>query len=56
MTAKIDSLKNANKEKETKLKMIDDNIMKFKEENNLLNKEIEKIKNEIIARNNEINK
>ena len=56
MTAKIDSLKNANKEKETRLKMIDDNIMKFKEENNLLNKEIEKIKNEIIARNNEINK
>jgi hypothetical protein len=56
MPAKIDSLKNANKEKETKLKMIDDNIMKFKEENNLLNKEIEKIKNEIIARNNEINK
>ena len=56
MPGKIDSLKNANKEKEDRLKTIDDNIMKFKEENNLLNKEIEKIKNEIIARNNEMNK
>ena len=56
MPGKIDSLKNANKEKEDRLKTIDDNIMKFKEENNLLNKEIEKIKNEIIGRNNEMNK
>ena len=56
MPGKIDSLKNANKEKEDRLKTIDDNIMKFKEENNLLNKEIEKIRNEIIARNNEMNK
>ena len=56
MTANIDSLKNINKELENKLKGIDDNIMKFKEENSLLNKEIEKTKNEIIARNNEINK
>ena len=56
MPGKIDSLKNANKEKEDRLKTIDDNIMKFKEENNLLNKEIEKIKNEIIARNKEMNK
>ena len=54
MTAKIDSLENTNKEKVNKLKLIDDNIMKYKEENNLLNKEIEKIKNEIKARNNEI--
>ena len=56
MPGKIDSLKNANKEKEDRLKTIDDNITEFKEENNLLNKEIEKIKNEIIARNNEMNK
>ena len=56
MVSKIDSLKNMNKELEKKLKGIDDNIMKFKEDNSLLNKEIEKTKNEILARNNEINK
>jgi len=56
MSAVIDSLKSTNKEKENKLKLIDDNIMKFKEENNLLTKEIEKIKNEIASRNNDINK
>ena len=56
MVSKIDSLKNMNKELEKKLKGIDDNIMKFKEDNSLLNKEIEKTKNEILTRNNEINK
>jgi predicted nucleotidyltransferase len=56
MSAVIDSLKSTNKEKENKLKLIDDSIMKFKEENNLLTKEIEKIKNEIASRNNDINK
>ena len=56
MVSNIDSLKNLNKELEKKLKGIDDNIMKFKEDNTLLNKEIEKTKNEILARNNEINK
>ena len=56
MVSKIDSLKNMNKELEKKLKGIDDNIMKFKDDNSLLNKEIEKTKNEILARNNEINK
>ena len=56
LVSNIDSLKNTNKEKENKLKLIDDNIMKFKEENNLLNKEIEKTKVEILAINNEINK
>ena len=56
MVSKIDSLKNMNKELEKKLKGIDDNIMKFKDDNSLLNKEIEKTKNEILTRNNEINK
>ena len=56
MVSKIDSLKNMNKELEKKLIGIDDNIMKFKEDNSLLNKEIEKTKNEILTRNNEINK
>ena len=56
MVSKIDSLKNMNKELEKKLKGIDDNIMKFKEDNSLFNKEIEKTKNEILTRNNEINK
>ena len=56
MVSNIDSLKNLNKELEKKLKGIDDNIMKFKDDNTLLNKEIEKTKNEILARNNEINK
>jgi predicted nucleotidyltransferase len=56
MSSKIDTLKKTNQEKENKLKGIDDNIMKFKDENNIYNKEIEKTKNEIIARNNEINK
>ena len=56
MVSKIDSLKSANKELEKKLKGIDDNIMKYKDENSLLNKEIEKTKNEILTRNNEINK
>jgi len=56
MSGVIDSLKSTNKEKENKLKLIDDSIMKFKEENNLLTKEIEKIKNEIASRNNDINK
>ena len=56
MVSNIDSLKNLNKELEKKLKGIDDNIMKFKDDNTLLNKEIEKTKNEILTRNNEINK
>ena len=56
MVSNIDSLKNVNKELEKKLKGIDDNIMKFKEDNTLLDKEIEKTKNEILTRNNEINK
>ena len=56
MVSNIDSLKNLNKDLEKKLKGIDDNIMKFKEDNSLLNKEIEKTKNEILTRNNEINK
>ena len=56
MAAKIDNYKSKNNELETKLKAVDDNIMKYKEDNSILNKEIEKIKNEIISRNNEINK
>ena len=56
MVSNIDSLNSANKELEKKLKGIDDNIMKYKDENSLLNKEIEKTKNEILTRNNEINK
>ena len=45
MSSVIDSLRTSNKEKEKKLKLIDDSIMKFKEENN-----------EIASRNNDINK
>ena len=56
LVASIDSLKNENKEKENKLQNIDDNIMKLKDENNLLNKEIEALKNEVFVINNEINK
>ena len=56
MATKIDNFKSKNSELEAKLKAVDDNIMKYKEDNDLLNKEIEKTKNEIITRNNEINK
>ena len=54
LTSTIESLKASNQEQEKKLKAIDTNIMKFKDENELLQKEIEKIKIEIISRNNEV--
>ena len=54
LTSTIESLKASNQEQEKKLKAIDTNIMKFKDENELLQKEIEKIKKEIISRNNEV--
>ena len=54
LTSTIESLKASNQEQEKKLKAIDTNIMKFNDENELLREEIEKIKKEIISRNNEV--
>ena len=56
LSSTIESLKATNQEQEKKLKVIDTNIMKFNNENDLLRGEIEKAKNELISRNNEINK
>ena len=56
LASTIESLKATNQEQEKKLKVIDTNIMKFNNENDLLRGEIEKAKNELISRNNEINK
>ena len=56
LASTIESLKATNQEQEKKLKVIDTNIMKFNNENDLLRGEIEKTKNELISRNNEINK
>ena len=56
LSSTIESLKATNQEQEKKLKVIDTNIMKFNNENDLLRGEIEKTKNELISRNNEINK
>ena len=56
LSSTIESLKATNQEQEKKLKVIDTNIMKFNTENDLLRGEIEKAKNELISRNNEINK
>ena len=56
LSSTIESLKATNQEQEKKLKVIDSNIMKFNNENDLLRGEIEKTKNELISRNNEINK
>ena len=56
LASTIESLKATNQEQEKKLKSIDTNIMKFNNENELLREEIEKAKNEIFARNNEIKK
>ena len=56
LSSTIESLKATNQEQEKKLKVIDTNIMKFNNENDLLRGEIEKAKNELIIRNNEINK
>ena len=56
LSSTIESLKATNQEQEKKLKAIDTNIMKFNNENDLLRGEIEKTKNELISRNNEINK
>ena len=56
LSSTIESLKATNQEQEKKLKVIDTNIMKFNNENDLLRREIEKAKNELISRNNEINK
>jgi len=56
LSSTIESLKVINQEQEKKLKIIDTNIMKFNNENDLLRGEIDKVKNELISRNNEINK
>ena len=56
LSSTIESLKATNQEQEKKLKVIDTNIMKLNNENDLLRGEIEKTKNELISRNNEINK
>ena len=56
LSSTIESLKAINQEQEKKLKVIDTNIMKLNNENDLLRGEIEKTKNELISRNNEINK
>ena len=56
LSSTIESLKEINQEQEKKLKVIDTNIMKLNNENDLLRGEIEKTKNELISRNNEINK
>ena len=54
LTSTIESLKASNQEQEKKLKGIDTNIMKYNDDNELLREEIEKIKKEIISRNNEV--
>ena len=56
LASTIETLKASNQEQENKLKGIDTNIMKFNDDNELLREEIEKVKNEIILRNNEVNK
>ena len=51
----IESLKTMNKKLENKLQSIDTNIMQYKNDNDILREEIEKIKREILLGNNNIN-
>ena len=51
----IESLKTTNKKLENKLQSIDTNIMQYKNENDMIRKEIEKINREILIHNNNIN-
>ena len=54
LTDNIESLKTSNKKLESKLQSIDTNIMQYKNENDMLRKEIEKINREILINNNNI--
>lgn len=54
ITGNIESLKTINNKLEQKLQSIDNNIMKYKNENDMIGKEIEKINREILINNNNI--
>lgn len=51
----IESLKATNQKHENKLQSVDTNIMQFKNDNDILREEIEKLKHDILIRNNNIN-
>ena len=51
----IESLKSTNQKHENKLQSIDTNIMQFKNDNDILREEIEKLNRDILIRNNNIN-